>query len=89
MNEPEHERVPAQTTPTWEMELLVSGATIFGLLQLPTFLDHAYFRVATWCPVPTQADDALVAVLEGRVVTLVLTFSRTCACAATGSRWWA
>ena len=36
---------PAQTTPTWEMELLVSGATIFGLLQLPTLLDRAYFRV--------------------------------------------
>ena len=24
-----------RTTPTWEMELLVSGATVFGLLQLP------------------------------------------------------
>ncbi len=30
--------IPARTTPTWEMELLLSGATVFGLLQLPTTL---------------------------------------------------
>ena len=27
--------LPRRTTPTWELELLISGATIFGLLQLP------------------------------------------------------
>ena len=31
-----------RTTPTWELELLISGATIFGLLQLPELLDQAY-----------------------------------------------
>jgi hypothetical protein len=40
-------QLPADTTPTWEMELLVSGATTFGLLQLPSLLDHAYFFVAS------------------------------------------
>lgn len=34
---------PALTTPTWEMELLVSGAAIFGLLQLPSLVDRAYY----------------------------------------------
>ena len=29
-----------RTTPTWEMELLVSAGTIFGLLQLPALLDQ-------------------------------------------------
>jgi len=30
--------IPAKTTPTWEMEMLLSGATVFGLLQLPAAL---------------------------------------------------
>lgn len=36
-------RVPDRTTPTWEIELLVSGVTVFALLQLPSALDNAYF----------------------------------------------
>ena len=28
-------QISKQTTPTWEMELLISGATVFSLLQLP------------------------------------------------------
>jgi hypothetical protein len=75
MNESEHERVPAHTTPTWEMELLVSGATIFGLLQLPTLLDHGYFRFYNLLP---GAYARLVMPLwlysKIAVVTLVLTF---------------
>ncbi len=31
-----------RTTPTWEMELLVSAGTIFGLLQLPSVLDRVH-----------------------------------------------
>lgn len=30
------------TTPTWEMELLISGVTVFALLQLPGVMDQAY-----------------------------------------------
>ena len=36
-------RLSPRTTPTWEMELLVSGATVFGLLQLPTLTDRLLF----------------------------------------------
>jgi hypothetical protein len=35
--------MPGRTTPTWEMELLVSGATVFGLLQLPSLTDRVLF----------------------------------------------
>lgn len=34
------ERVPPRTTPTWEIELLLSGATVFALLQVPGPLLH-------------------------------------------------
>ena len=37
--------LPSRTTPTWEMELLISGATIFGLLQLPSLIDTTYFEL--------------------------------------------
>lgn len=40
---PETIRMPGRTTPTWEMELLVSGATVFGLLQLPALADRILF----------------------------------------------
>ncbi|TNJ34420.1 hypothetical protein [Arenimonas terrae] len=35
--------LPGRTTPTWEMELLVSGATVFGLMQLPAQADRLVF----------------------------------------------
>jgi len=35
--------VPRETTPTWEMELLLSGATVVGLLQLPRELNALFF----------------------------------------------
>jgi hypothetical protein len=35
--------LPGRTTPTWEMELLVSGATVFGLMQLPAQADRLLF----------------------------------------------
>ena len=50
MEEAARERLPARTTPTWEMELLVSGAAIFGLLQLLRLLDIGYFRAMNLSP---------------------------------------
>jgi hypothetical protein len=35
--------VPKDTTPTWEMELLLSGALVFSMLQAPGLLDDALF----------------------------------------------
>lgn len=34
-------KLSSHTTPTWEMELLISGATVFGLMQLPAPLSRA------------------------------------------------
>ena len=75
MNEPSRDQLPAKTTPTWEMELLVSGATIVGLLQLPDLMDRLYFRTANLSP------QDYLSVLSGlwmyskvTVTTLVLTF---------------
>jgi hypothetical protein len=32
-------RLPGDTAPTWEVELLLSGATLFALMQIPGWLD--------------------------------------------------
>ncbi|HWS27110.1 MAG TPA: hypothetical protein VN259_11140 [Xanthomonadales bacterium] len=34
-------QVPKDTTPTWEVELLLSGALVFSMLQVPGLLDEA------------------------------------------------
>jgi hypothetical protein len=77
MNEPAptHETVPAHTTPTWEMELLVSGATVFGLMQLPQLLDHAYFRVVNLSPADYAMPlFALWGYSKFATISLVITF---------------
>lgn len=43
----ERDALPRHTTPTWEMELLISGATVFALLQLPGALDEWFYA---WFP---------------------------------------
>ena len=47
-------RIPAQPTPTRELELLISGATVFGMLQLPGKLSEWF---VTWL---NAADEAMV-----------------------------
>lgn len=37
--------LPRHTTPTWEVELLISGVAVFAMLQLPGLLDDAIFAV--------------------------------------------
>jgi hypothetical protein len=37
--------LPKHTTPTWEVELLISGVAVFAMLQLPGLLDDAVFAV--------------------------------------------
>jgi hypothetical protein len=41
------ERMPGATTPTWEIELLVSGAVVFSLLKMPGALDTLFQQ---WSP---------------------------------------
>ena len=38
-------QIPKETTPTWEMELLISGATVFGLLSLPGKIDALFYNL--------------------------------------------
>lgn len=38
--------MPARTTPTWEVELLISGIAVFAMLQLPGWLDDALLWLA-------------------------------------------
>ena len=67
--------MPNRTTPTWEMELLVSGATVFGLLQLPAqadrllfgFYNSSNFAVATLTP-------SLWVYVKFSLLTLIATF---------------
>ena len=39
------DRIPAHTTPTWEVELLISGVAVFAMLQLPGWLDDRFFAL--------------------------------------------
>jgi hypothetical protein len=38
-------KVPKDTTPTWEVELLLSGALVFSMLQAPGLLDDAIYAL--------------------------------------------
>ena len=42
-----HLALPRETTPTWEVELLISGVAVFAMLQLPELLDRV---VLDWQP---------------------------------------
>ena len=49
-----------RTTPTWEVELLISGVAVFAMLQLPGWLDDAILALAprldeTWLNVARLA----------------------------------
>lgn len=37
--------LPKHTTPTWEVELLISGVAVFAMLQLPGWLDNQMFAL--------------------------------------------
>jgi hypothetical protein len=50
---PATDALPPHTTPTWEVELLISGVAAFAMVQLPGWLDDAVFALrprfdATW-----------------------------------------
>ena len=38
--------LPKRTTPTWEVELLISGVAVFAMLQLPGWLDGMLFATS-------------------------------------------
>ena len=42
---PDRDPLPKHTTPTWEVELLISGVAVFAMLQLPVWLDRQMFAL--------------------------------------------
>jgi hypothetical protein len=71
----ERDALPRHTTPTWEMELLISGATVFALLQLPGVLDELFYA---WFPrfARPMAEMVMIPYLYGKVAVyaLIVTF---------------
>ena len=64
-------QLPRHTTPTWEVELLISGVAVFAMLQLPGWLDDRVFALlprlgADW------ADPALMIYIYAKSATLIL-----------------
>lgn len=45
MDNPSSNALPARTTPTWEVELLISSVAVFAMLQLPGWLDDRMFAL--------------------------------------------
>lgn len=80
MSEPEGTGAPApaiprDTTPTWEMELLLSGATVFGLLQLPRAIDEVFFDVFNRLQEePATIVMTLWVYAQASVMTIITTF---------------
>lgn len=72
---PPRQPMPRHTTPTWEMELLISGATVFALMQLPTAVDDV---VNLLLPRFEQTAAALILLpsvyLKSAAYALILTF---------------
>jgi hypothetical protein len=69
-------RLPRHTTPTWEVELLISGVAVFAMLQLPGWLDNQMFALMPrfdelWGD-PLQV---LYIYLKCAALTLAVTFS--------------
>ncbi len=67
--------LPRDTTPTWEIELLVSGATVFGLLQLPPKVEAGLVMLVN----RVDQDLASLAVplwiyLQSALLILIITF---------------
>ena len=67
--------VPRDSSPTWELEMLISGGVLYSLFQLPPLLDAALQR---WQPHATQGAAfvllLLYAYLKGAVYTLIAGF---------------
>ena len=75
MNEDPH-RLPRHTTPTWEVELLISGVAVFAMLQLPGWLDDRYFVLSPRFGHGWETPLLMTYVyLKGAAVLLAITFA--------------
>ena len=70
------DRLPRHTTPTWEVELLISGIAVFAMLQLPGWLDDQLFalqpRFGTGWEMPLLM---IYLYLKSAAVILAITFA--------------
>ncbi|MFA7487879.1 MAG: hypothetical protein WCY72_07300 [Lysobacteraceae bacterium] len=74
---PGRDPLPRRTTPTWEMELLISGATVFSLLQVPRLMDQVYYALvprldAAYQPVATMPYLYLMTACLALILTFLL-----------------
>ncbi|HEY0310422.1 MAG TPA: hypothetical protein VGC43_04750, partial [Luteimonas sp.] len=68
--------VPTRTTPTWEVELLISGVAVFAMLQLAGVLDDALFALRPrFDPVWRQPMVVMHMYFKATTVILALTFA--------------
>ena len=68
-------RLSTRTTPTWELELLISGALVFSLLKLPSVLDAAVLQLLPRLSSGLVSALMLVSVyLRAAVVALAVAF---------------
>ena len=68
--------VPSDTTPTWELEMLVSGAVLVGLVQVAPLIDHAWLTLVPRLGTRTASMEAglAYALLKGALYALLATF---------------
>ena len=70
------DRLPRETTPTWEVELLISGVAVFAMLQLPGLLDDAILAMLPrFGPGWAQPIEVMYMYLKTAAVILAATFS--------------
>lgn len=68
--------IPRRTTPTWDMELLISGASVFALFQLSGEIDHLVAWFEPRLGVEWVAFLSMMNVYgKGAVITLAVTFA--------------
>lgn len=70
------DQLPKHTTPTWEVELLISGVAVFAMLQLPGWLDNQMFAVRPRLDVDmAEAVMSLYIYLKSATLILAVTFA--------------
>ncbi|MGN6657293.1 MAG: hypothetical protein ACTHJ9_18390 [Rhodanobacter sp.] len=68
--------LPRHTTPTWEVELLISGVAVFAMLQLPGWLDDRFFAlVPRFEQVAVTALTLVFVYLKSAASILAITFT--------------
>ncbi|HJU26904.1 MAG TPA: hypothetical protein VJ722_09530 [Rhodanobacteraceae bacterium] len=74
--EPVDDQLPRRTTPTWEVELLISGVAVFAMLQLPGWLnDRLLFLLPRFDNTWNSALAIVCAYLVGAAAILAATFA--------------